>query len=260
MDMELQGRRVLVTGGSKGIGLGIAQRFAQEGAHVCLVARSQDELDAAAQQIRSSCAVEVTTLAVDLSARDAVEKIVRAQPEIDILVNNAGDIPGGSLEDVSEEAWRHSWDVKVFGYINLSRAYLPSMKRQRAGVMLNIIGVAGEMLDANYIAGSVGNAALMAFTRSLGSTSLDFGVRVLGINPGPVRTDRVLRILKKRAAQRLGDENRAGELEANFPLGRGAEVDEIAASAVLLCSPLSAYTSGSILTIDGGLSCRRSIA
>lgn len=259
MDMKLKGRRVLVTGGSKGIGLAIARWLAREGCSICLVARSSDELAQAAEALRTETGKTIEVLALDLGTPGGAERIARTHPDIDILVNNAGDIPGGSLTEVTEQAWRAAWDVKVFGYINLARAYLPLMK-PRGGVILNIIGAAGEMLDASYIAGSVGNAALIAFTRSLGSTSADHGVRVLGINPGPVMTDRQLRILKKRAGQRLDDESRWPELEAKLPLGRSATVDEIAATAVLLCSPLSAYTSGAVLTIDGGLSQRRSIA
>jgi NAD(P)-dependent dehydrogenase (short-subunit alcohol dehydrogenase family) len=259
MDMRLQGRSVLVTGGSKGIGRAIGTAFAREGCRVHLVARSGTELDAAAAGIRAETGQPVEVTAIDVGAPGAAERIAARAPDLDILVNNAGAIPGGTLEEVGEAAWRAAWDVKVYGTINLSRACFGPMKA-RGGVIVNVIGAAGEILDASYLAGSVGNAALMAFTKSLGSTSVDHGIRVVGINPGPVATDRVVGIFKRRAAQRFGDESRWKELEAACPMGRPASVEEIAHAAVWLASPLSAYTSGTILTIDAGMAHRRSIA
>jgi NAD(P)-dependent dehydrogenase (short-subunit alcohol dehydrogenase family) len=259
MDLGLNGRHALVTGASKGIGYGIARELAREGASVCLVARSADDLAAAASRLREETGMRIDVLAIDLSAPGAADRVVAAQPAIDILVNNAGDIPGGTLEEVDEATWRRGWDLKVFGTINLTRAYLPRM-RMCKGVVLNIIGIAGEMVDAAYIAGSCGNAALVTFTKALGSTSIESGVRVVGINPGPVMTDRQMRILRKRAGGRLGDAERWPELEAKMPGGRSATVDEIAATAALLCSPRSSYTSGAVFNIDGGISQRHSIA
>jgi 3-oxoacyl-[acyl-carrier protein] reductase len=258
MDLQLTGARVLVTGGSRGIGLGIAQAFAREGCDLVLAARSQQALDAAAQAVRAAGGRQVETVALALGERGAAESLASRAADIDILVNNAGAIPGGSLQEVGEQAWRDSWDLKVFGYINLARAYMPRMTaRPRGGVIVNIIGAAGETLDPAYIAGSVGNAALMAFTRAVGSTSIEENVRMVGINPGPVGTDRHQAILKQKARARFGDEARWPELLAGLPYGRAARVEEIAAAAVMLASPLSAYTSGAVLTVDAGLSLRR---
>ncbi|MBN9429150.1 MAG: SDR family oxidoreductase [Burkholderiales bacterium] len=260
MDLKLTGRKALVTGGSKGIGLAIALRLALEGCEIVLVARSQSELESAAASISAQAGRHAGITALDMGSAAAAERLCRLHPDIDILVNNAGDIPGGSIEQVSAQALRDSWNVKVFGYMDLIREYLPLMRARGHGVILNIIGVAGEMVDAAYVAGSAGNAALIAMTRAVGSTSLEYGVRVLGINPGPVATDRMMRILHKRAAERLGNAERWPELQARFPAGRAADVDEIAATAALLCSPLSGYTSGTVFNIDGGLSSRQSIA
>ena len=111
----------------------------------------------------------------------------RTAADIDILVNNAGDIPGGSIDKIDEATWRHAWELKVFGYINLTRAIYAQMKARGHGVIVNDIGAAGEKFDANYICGSAGNAALMAFTRALGGKSLADNIRVVGINPGAGR-------------------------------------------------------------------------
>jgi NAD(P)-dependent dehydrogenase (short-subunit alcohol dehydrogenase family) len=196
-----------------------------------------------------------------LSRDDAVEAVDAATRgrRIDILVNNAGAVPAGDLWDVDGERWRAGWEVKVMGYIDLSRAFYRRMAADGGGVILNNIGNGGENPDFSYIAGSTGNAALMAFTRALGGRSLADGVRVIGVNPGPVATDRIERIMRSRAAQRWGDEERFTELLAEYPLGRAAHVREVADLFAFLASPRSAYTSGTIVTVDGGLTSRRSI-
>jgi NAD(P)-dependent dehydrogenase (short-subunit alcohol dehydrogenase family) len=232
--------------------------LALEGCDVCLAARSQPQLDAAAQLVRDETGRHVDVEATDLGRRGAAAALAERFGDIDILVNNAGDIPAGNLEAVGEEAWRDGWDVKVFGYIDLTRACMRRMRARAAGgaVVVNVIGIAGETLDPEYIAGGVGNAALIAFTRALGSTSMDYGVRVVGVSPGPVQTDRVTRMLKRRAITQLGDESRWAELLSRYPLGRAATIDEVAAMVALLASPLSSYTSGAVINVDGGLSVR----
>ena len=256
MELKLAGRTALVTGSSKGIGLAVAQWFAREGVHVCLVARSADALQKEAAAIRAATGVTVQVLAADLADAAARERVFKAFPDVDILVNNAGAIPGGTLDDVEEPAWRAGWDLKLYGYVGLTRLYLRMMRARKRGVIINIIGLGGERLDATYIAGAMGNAGLMAFTRAIGGTSIDDGVRVVGVNPGPVLTDRVEMLGRKRAVRLYGDENRWKESFAKMPYGRPATTDEIAATVVFLASDLSSYTSGTIVTIDGGLAHR----
>ncbi len=256
MDLKLRGRTAVVTGGSKGIGLAIGKWLAGEGVDIALVSRSQERLETEAANLRKSHQVNVRTLAADLAQPADRDKVVAAFPDIDILVNNAGAIPGGALDDVDDATWRAAWDLKVFGYINLTRAYFARMKQRKRGVIINIIGLGGEKLDYNYIAGSVGNASLMAFTRTLGGTSPEFGVRVIGVNPGPVLTQRIESLNRQKAKKLLGDENRWREYFTKMPFGRPAQADEIAAMVVFLASDLSSYTSGTIVTIDGGLAHR----
>ena len=256
MDLKLSGRTALVTGSSKGIGLAVAHWLAREGVHVGLVARSGERLEKEAAALGKASGVNVRTLAADLSDAAAREHVAAAFPDVDILINNAGAIPGGSIDDVDEKAWRVGWDLKVFGYIGLTRLYLQKMKARRRGVIVNVIGAGGERLDFGYIAGAAGNAGLMAFTRAIGGTSPEFGVRVVGVNPGPVMTDRIETLSRKRAATLYGDENRWRETFAKMTFGRPATTDEIAAMVVFLATDLSAYTSGTIVTIDGGLTYR----
>ena len=242
MDLNLAGKRVLVTGGSKGIGRACAEAFAAEGAGVRIASRTPPSGPDAK--------------AVDLSQRGAAEALAQWAGELDILVNNAGAIPGGDLLKVDEDTWRRAWELKVFGYINLTRLVYAGMKQRRRGVIVNIIGSAGEKPDAAYIAGSTGNAGLMAFTRALGGASHADGIRVVGVNPGPTATDRLVTLYRQRAETLLGDAKRYEELYANMSFGRPAKAEEIAAAVVFLASARSAYTSGCILTIDGGLAAR----
>ncbi|MBR1222601.1 SDR family oxidoreductase [Bradyrhizobium sp. U87765 SZCCT0131] len=253
MDLHLRGRRVLITGASKGIGAAAAEAFAEEGCHLRLAARNIDALETLAERLRKAHGIEVSVHAVDLRQSDQLAALADAAADVDVLVNNAGDIPGGSLDKVDEATWRHAWDLKVFGYINLTRLVYAAMKRRGHGVIINDIGAAGEWFDANYITGSAGNAALMAFTRALGGQSLKDNIRVVGINPGPVATDRIIALSKRQAADRFGDENRHAEIMAGFPLGRAAKPREIADMMAFLASDRSGYTSGVIVTIDGGI-------
>jgi NAD(P)-dependent dehydrogenase (short-subunit alcohol dehydrogenase family) len=259
MDLGIEGQKILITGASQGIGAGLAVAFAEERANLHLVARNQDKLVALAEQIKSRYRVQVSTQAVDITKSGSIDEIVAAAGEVDVLINNAGAIPGGDLWAVDAAQWRKGWDLKVYGYIDLTRVYYSLMKARGRGVILNNIGNGGENLDFNYIAGSAGNASLMAFTRAIGSRSAEDGIRVIGINPGPVATDRIFKALKVRAAERLGDEDRYMELAAAFPFGRPAKVQEIADTFVFLASPRSSYTSGTIVTIDGGITSRRSV-
>src|SRR6202451_71688 len=178
MDLKLTGRTALVTGSSKGIGLAVAQWFASEGVNVCMVARSGEQLEKEGNAIGRSTGVTVRTMAADLSDAAARECVFKAFPDIDILVNNAGAIPGGTIHDVDETAWRAGWDLKVYGYVGLTRHYLAMMEKRKRGVIINVIGLGGERLDATYIAGAVGNAGLMAFTRAIGGKSTARNARV----------------------------------------------------------------------------------
>jgi NAD(P)-dependent dehydrogenase (short-subunit alcohol dehydrogenase family) len=260
MDLNLSGKRVLVTGGSKGLGLAIARRFASEGCDIHLASRTKAVLEDAAETIRRQYPVKVDAIAIDLAQPGFAERVADACGDVDILVNNAGDVPSGSLEALDEARWRAGWDSKVFNYINLSREYFGRMKARGTGVIVNVTGIAGDLLDASYIAGSVGNAAMAAFTKALGSTSHKFGVRVVGVNPGPCATERFEKLVRAKAQERYGDPERWREGTGALPFGRAASPDEIAAAVVFLASPLSAYTTGAILTVDGGLTGGREVA
>jgi NAD(P)-dependent dehydrogenase (short-subunit alcohol dehydrogenase family) len=258
LQLNLTNKQALITGASKGIGLAVARVLAAEGCNLHLAARSAEPMLAAKQEIEAAHGVKVTVHALDLSSTEAMEKLAATVGVIDILINNAGDIPAGSLDIVDDVAWRRGFDLKVFGYITLSRAFYRGMKG-RDGVIINVIGNSGENWDASYIAGSTGNAALMSFTKALGGVSLNDGVRVIGINPGPVATDRMIKIMRRKAIDMLGDEGRWEELFDKYPGKRPATSEEVADLVAFLASSRAGYITGTIVTIDGGIASRGSV-
>ena len=257
MDLKLSGRSALITGASRGIGFGVAQSLAAEGCNLHLTARNATDLEAARNKIVSAFNVSVTCHAVDLAVSENADKLSRECAAVDILINNAGAIPQGTLTGLDEKTWRASWDLKVFGYINLSREIYRAMCERKRGVILNIIGGAGERPTNGYLAGSMANAGLMAFSRALGAESPNHGVRVIGLNPSATATDRGVMRWRNQAKQELGDPERWRELTKNFPFGRPAEVSEIADVVVFLCSDRASYVSGTIVSVDGGNASRR---
>ncbi|MGG5818322.1 short-chain dehydrogenase/reductase [Falsiroseomonas sp. HW251] len=252
MDLALTGKRVLVTGGSKGIGLACAEAFAEAGCDIILVSRDAATLAAAADTIRSKAQVNVTTFAADLSSDEERARLHAAHPDPDILVNNAGAIPGGRLADITMDRWRAAWDLKLLGYVHLCQLFLPTMEARKSGVICNIIGMAGRTPRAGYIAGCTANAALIAFTSALGGAAAASGVRVFGINPASTRTDRMMTLARTNAQQQFGDPERWAETLTGLPFGRAIEPREIADLAAFLASPRGAYVNGTVVDVDGG--------
>src|SRR6478752_150048 len=204
MDLKLGGKTALVTGGSKGIGRAAAEILAGEGCNVIIVSRSGDALAAAKSAIARKSNVRVDTVAADLSDSAKVNELARDYADIDILVNNAGAIPGGSLLNVDEATWRKAWNLKVFGYVNMCRRFYALMKQRGQGVIVNVVGNAADTHDPEYICGVAGNAALTAFSQSLGCVSAKDGIRVIALSPGPVATERLVGLMKKKALDRTG--------------------------------------------------------
>ncbi len=259
MDLELRGKRALVTGASKGIGLGVARTLAAEGVDLVIASRTLERLEAEAASIRSEFGVTVESVAVDLalSADQARLAEVASAGPLHIVVNNAGAIPGGWITDVDEETWRHAWDLKVFGYINLMRLLLPELEAQAGDgqrVILNVVGAAADRPSPGYIAGAGGNSALVAISKAIGSRSMRKGVRVLALNPGLIVTDRMTDLLKAQADKRFGDAGRWEELMSTDPAP--GSVAQVADVVTFLVSPRASHVSGTVLTVDGGASAR----
>ena len=246
MDLNLKGRSALVTGASRGIGLAIAKALAAEGVALTLVARDPDRLSTVCKELGAK------PLAFDLSIAENIGKVVDACGDVDILVNNAGGIPRGTLEEIDGPTWRKAWDLKVFGYIDLTRAYLTRMTRRKRGVIISVIGAAADVPDPNYVAGCMGNIALNMLTRCIGGESVRHGVRVVAVNPGPIMSDRFMQGLHWRAEKRWGDRSRWREVLEDLPMKRAGTVEEVASAVCFLASDHASYISGTALRIDAG--------
>lgn len=250
MDLRLKDKKVLITGGSKGIGLACAEILAAEGCCLHLAARGQMELATAKENLQSRFGISVTIHPVDLTQGDNARALASECADIDILVNNAGAIPAGDVWQVDEQTWRAAWDLKVFGYINICRAVYPNMQSRSKGVIINVIGAAGERPNKGYIAGGTGNAALMAFTRGLGGHSIKDGIRVVAVNPGLIKTERLENLLRSAAQKHFNDPDRWQELVPADPLP--GEPQDVADLVAFLASERARHISGTVITIDAG--------
>lgn len=256
MDLRIKGMTALITGGSRGIGLGVAKLLAEEGCNLHLVSRKAENLDRARKDILAAHKVEVTCHAADLSDSAVASQLSRELNSVDILINNAGSIPQGSLANMDQAALEASWSLKLFGFLNMAREVYTAMCERRSGVIINVIGASGARPRADYISGSMANAALIAMSRALGAEGPDYGVRVVGLNPAATETERQRVRWEAKAQKELGDSKRWPELTKGYPFGRLASVDEIASAIVFLASGRASYITGTVLTVDGGRSFR----
>lgn len=252
MDLGLSGKSVLITGGSRGIGLAAAQAFAGEGCDVHIAGRSKDDLEAVAEKIggKIQCHVGDLCIAGDLS------QLARACGDVDILVNNAGATPTGRIDEVSTDDWREGLELKVIATVSLTQAIYAHMCKRGRGVIINVIGNCGERPDPDIIIATVTNTGMMGFTKALGSVSPAHGVRVVGVNPGPTATERLIYIMRDKARDRTGDADNWRDLLKPLPFARASEPEEQAAMIAFAASDRCAYVSGTILTVDGGIANR----
>ena len=258
MELKLRGKSAAITGASKGIGLAIAEELAKEGVNLRLASRNDAELQRVADDLASRFHVTAETQAIDLSKRDVRDAFAHQCGSVDILVNCAGAIPGGAIDQVTEDAWREAWDLKLFGYIGIARIVYKEMCARRRGVIINVVGAGGLMTGSGYVCGGAANAALINFTHALGGASVRYGVRVCGVDPGPVDTERMvyLRKIEEQKVQPNELDEWRRRYYQNMAYGRPARPDEISGAVAFLASDRASYISGAMLTIDGGIVAR----
>jgi len=255
MNLDLNNKVAVVTGASRGIGREVSLALSQEGMDVALVARGSSELEQLAARLRAS-GRKALPLAYDLRDRRAAETIIEAAVrefgKIDLLVNNAGDTKGGRFFDLSDDDWALGFELKVFGYVRMSRAAWPQL-RQSKGLIVNIIGSNSRAGKANYTIGGAANASLVNFTKSLADLGQTDGVRVNAINPGLTLTDRWRNRLETAAKQGgISFEDACGQAVAQWGVLRFAQPKEIADMVAFLASHRASYLQGAIIDIDGG--------
>src|SRR5436305_11065822 len=257
MDLQLNGKSALVTGGSEGIGKGIARALAHEGVDVASCARRKDKLDAAAAEIAKESGRKIVAIPADLTkdadAKNFVEQGHQALGRVDIMVNNAGSAPGGVIEHLSEADWAQALQLKFMGYVRCLRYVLPIMVRQGGGRVVNLIGNDGVKPSYWEIAPGAANAAGQNLTMSLAGQYGRHGISFVAVNPGPVRTERWAGLVKAMSRDMKLPHEEADKLApASIPLGRIAEVEEVAALVVMLASPLMHMVNGTQIEVDGG--------
>jgi 3-oxoacyl-[acyl-carrier protein] reductase len=255
MELGLDGKVAIITGGSKGIGRAIALGLLAEGGSALIVARGAEALAATAEAIPAHARPRLVTLTADLTDAAAIRRTadycIERFGRIDILFNNAGSARPGDFLELGDDAWLEDWQLKFFGYVRMARTVLPSMVSNRGGVIINIIGAAALNPRRNYMIGGAANAALNHFTKALAGEAAKSGVRVVGINPGPILTERLLK-MRGALAPSSADAASDDAFRGMTPLGRVGRPEEVADLALFLASDRAAFIHGANITIDGG--------
>jgi NAD(P)-dependent dehydrogenase (short-subunit alcohol dehydrogenase family) len=256
MKLGLEGKVVLITGGSRGIGLACARAFAGEGARVSISSRSDANLEDARRTL-SQEGFEVTAVRADFSrpedAQNAANTTERLLGPIDILINSAGAARRFPAETLNADAWHQGMDSKYFPYIHAMDAVRSGMISRKRGSIVNIIGLGGKAASTMHLSGGAANAALMLVTTGWANALGKYGIRVNAVNPGNTLTDRLQEALRLDATkQGITEAEALKRNEERVPLGRLAKPEEVAAVVLFLASEQASYVTGVILPMDGG--------
>ena len=257
MDLQLQGKTALVTGGSEGIGKAIARALAREGVDVAICARRQGPLEATAAEIAKETGRRIVAIPADLTKDADAKRFIaeghKAFGRVDIMINNAGSAPGGVIETLTEDDWERGLQLKFMGYVRCLRYVLPIMVRQGGGRVVNLIGNDGVKPSYWEIVPGAANAAGQNLTMSLAGQYGKNNISFCAVNPGPVRTERWAGLVKAMSRDMKLSYDEANQLApSSIPMGRIAEVEEVANLVVMLASPLMHMVNGTMIEIDGG--------
>ncbi|HEY8529544.1 MAG TPA: SDR family oxidoreductase [Paenibacillaceae bacterium] len=256
--MKLQGKTAVVTAASRGLGKGIALRFAREGARLFIASRSEEAIRRAAEDIREQTGAEVACLAADISRREDVDRLLAAIRQkygaVDILVNNAGGPPAGLFFDLDDEAWQQAFDLNLMSVVRMTRGIIPLMKERGGGRIINIISYSIKQPIPGLVLSNAMRAAVAGLTKTLSMELAPHGILVNGLAPGRILTDRIRELDRATAARRgITPEEVAAEAESGIPLGRSGTVEEFAGAALFLASDDASYVTGQMLIVDGGM-------
>jgi NAD(P)-dependent dehydrogenase (short-subunit alcohol dehydrogenase family) len=256
MELGLTGRRAVVTGGSKGIGLEVAKELVREGASVAICARNADEVAAAAEELRALGGT-VHDQVVDVTVPEQVTDFIAAAAEalggIDILVNNAGAAHPGTFETLTDEDWHGDLDVKLFSQIRCTRAALPHLRQSPAPRVINVNAVYAKYPDPKFFATTVNRAACLNLNKALAIQYGPEGILVNSVNIGFVVTPQWQNIRSKRAPELSQEEFFTGLAAEEVPLGRFGDVSEVSGLIAFLASDRASYITGTSIDVAGGM-------
>jgi NAD(P)-dependent dehydrogenase (short-subunit alcohol dehydrogenase family) len=259
MDLHLRDKHVLITGGSKGIGLACAHAFLEEGARVTLVSREASNLDAARQKLQAGFTAErIHTVVANLrdaaAALRALDSAESTFGPVDVLVNSAGAAKRTPAPELTPEAFADAMQAKYFTYVHMITPTIQRMAARDTGVVVNVVGNGGKVASAIHLPGGAANAALMLLSAGLAAAYGAQGIRVNAINPGLTLTDRLQEGLAAEARIKgIGTEEAMAQAVAKIPLGRMAEPEEIAHAVLFLASSKASYITGICMSMDGAL-------
>lgn len=257
MDVRMDGRRALITGGSQGLGFAMAKRFAESGADVAILARRPELLAQAKQDIESATKQTCWTYSCDVGRADAIadmyDALERDFGAIDVLVNNAGSSQHGKFEELPDEAWQDDFDLKMFGAIRLARRVLPGMKERRWGRIINILNIGARAPKPEGAPTQVTRAAGLALTKVLAGEYAPHNVLVNALLTGTIITDQVRRRHERLGVNETLDQQIIEEGK-RVPIGRMGTAEEYANMACFLASDAATYITGTAINVDGGLS------
>ena len=254
MNLQLEGKRALVTGSTAGIGFAIAEALANEGATVIVNGRTPKRIDEALARLKG----RGEGIAADLSTAAGAEEVFRRHPHVDILINNLGIFEPKPFEQISDDDWRRFFEVNVLSGVRLSRHYLPGMKQRNWGRIIFISSESAVQIPAEMIHYGMTKTAQIAVARGLAETTKGTNVTVNSVLPGPTASEGVGDFVKSMAVAQNTD---AASVEREFfrtvrpssLLQRFARTEEVAALVTFVASPLSSATNGAALRVDGGV-------
>ncbi|WP_055108121.1 SDR family oxidoreductase [Paenibacillus ihumii] len=258
MNLNLTGKRVLVAASSKGIGKAIAACFAGEGAHIMLCSRHEEDLKAAAEELRERYDAQVHYKTADLSMKQDIEDLVQAAAEafggLDILVTNSGGPPSGKFEDIEDETWEQAFHQNLMSVIRLIRCSLPHLKRSKNGRIVNITSTSVKQPIEGLILSNTYRAGIAGLAKTLAHELAADGILINTVAPGRIATDRTYHLDKLKAeSMNTNIEDIRARAEQSIPLGRYGQPDELAKMVVFLASTANSYTTGQTLLVDGGM-------
>jgi len=257
MEIRLDGRSAVITGGSKGLGLAMAEKFASSGADVAILARSPETLAEARQKIAANAKGKVAAVACDVSKaadiRKTFDQVMSEFGKVDIFVNNAGQSTRGPSETITDEMWQADLDLKLFAQIRFCRLLFPQMKQRRWGRIISVLNIGAKAPGADSAPTSVSRAAQMAFTKALSQEGAPHNVLVNSLHVGVIVSDQIVRRHQREGAN-VSLEEFIAQAGRAVPLGRMGRAEEFANVACFLASDAASYVTGCAINVDGGRS------